>query len=162
MNSVEKSIGSGMMVLQGSSAIIESSSSPMCAIGEWCIANSAMSEEWVGNKERFAVDALLRATHRRGRLRACYEMPGTVHQSASDTPLWLPGRLAERLRMKGHGEDGGRTHRAAAEAIHEQVVAAASREAGAAASPQSSLRFGGVAARYPDQLREFTGWVLQR
>ena len=123
-----------------------------------------LSEEWVGNKERFAVDALLRATHRRGRLRACYEMPGTVHQSASDTPLWLPGRLAERLRMKGHGEDGGRTHRAAAEAIHEQVVAAASREAGAAAaaSPQSSLRFGGVAARYPDQLREFTGWVLQR
>ena len=51
-----------------------------------------LSEEWVGNKERFAVDALLRATHRRGRLRACYEMPGTVHQSASDTPLWLPGR----------------------------------------------------------------------
>ena len=58
---------------------------------------SVLSESWVSNKERPQIDALLR----RSMLRSSLYIPGTVHQSHSDTPTWFPGPLARRLAMRG-------------------------------------------------------------
>ena len=38
---------------------------------------------------------------RRSMLRSSLYIPGTVHQSHSDTPTWVPGPLARRLAMRG-------------------------------------------------------------
>ena len=114
-----------------------------------------MSGEWTRNKERFAVDALLRAADEHGALLGAYEMPGTLHQSISDTPLWFPKFVTKRLRMRGPDEVPPRTHQVAAEAIHEHIRSVL-------ASPMqesSSDNVASVLARYPTELREYADWV---
>lgn len=51
---------------------------------------SLISEEWTRSKELFAVDTLLQALQSAGRLQGSYFVKGTVHQSFSDSALWLP------------------------------------------------------------------------
>jgi hypothetical protein len=84
---------------------------------------SVLSEEWTRSQELFAVDTLLAAARGAGRLKGSYAIARSVHQSFSDTQLWLPGFITERLRMKGQGEIRGSTHALTAQTIHAHIRA---------------------------------------
>lgn len=84
---------------------------------------SVLSEEWTRSQELFAVDTLLAAARGAGRLKGSYAVARSVHQSFSDTQLWLPGFITERLRMKGQGEIRGSTHALTAQTIHAHIRA---------------------------------------
>ena len=61
---------------------------------------SILSEDWTHSNELFAIDKMLEATHTKGMLQCSHFVPGTVHQSFSDTPTWLPVRDSQHLSVR--------------------------------------------------------------
>ena len=87
---------------------------------------SILSEGWTRttNEELPQIQDLLRNS---AGLRSSLHIPGTVHQSHSDTPNWTPKFMSQRVGSRG-SERLHDAHRAIAEATHMHIAAAITEE----------------------------------